>query len=147
VNSRWGLSFACDTKQIALYGVRVRGKPYTFKTLEEFTMAATASPTLNNNTKVTPTAPEVTDLVQKTRQGLVSTVQQGQRMSVDAAQNWVQALSVFPIQDFTKIPGTPSFVNLEAITKLYFDIAADLLQAQREYILELLNLFAPEKSV
>jgi hypothetical protein len=110
-------------------------------------MAATASTTVNNNTKVTPSAEEITGMAQKTREGLVSTVQQGQRMSVDAAQSWVEALSVFPIKNFTKIPGTPSFINLEAITKLYFDIAADLLQAQREYVLQLLNVFASEKSV
>jgi hypothetical protein len=35
----------------------------------------------------------------------------------------------------------------EAMTRFFFDVAADLLQAQREYALQLVRIFASEEPV
>jgi len=98
------------------------------------------------NTKTTPTT-EVPELAQKIREQLVSTVQQGQQLSVDAAQSWVKAVSVLPIPELPTVPGLPSLPGVEAATKFTFDVAADLLTAQREFALQLASVFVPQKSV
>lgn len=97
------------------------------------------------NTKTTPRT-EVPELAQKFREQLVSTVQQGQQLSVDAAQRWVKAVSVLPVPDLPKVPGVPSAPGVEAATTYTFDVASDLLNAQRDFALQLANLLVPEKS-
>ena len=97
-------------------------------------------------TTKTPTT-EIPELAQKIREQLVSTVQQGQQLSIDAAQTWVKAVSVLPVPDLPKIPGVPSIPGVEAATKFTFDVAADLLTAQREFALQLTSVFVPQKSV
>jgi hypothetical protein len=97
------------------------------------------------NTKTAATT-EMPDLAQKIREQLVSTVQQGQQMSVDAAQTWVKAVSVLPVPDLPKVPGVPAFPGVEAGTRYTFDLAADLLNAQRDFALQMANVLVPEKS-
>ena len=92
------------------------------------------------------TTNEMPALAQKFREQLLSTVQQGQQMSIDAAQTWVKAVSVLPAVDLPKIPGIPDLPNLEAATKYTFDVAADLLNAQREFALQLTSALTPAKS-
>ena len=95
----------------------------------------------------TTTSPEIPELAAKIREQLVSTVQQGQQMSIDAAQTWVKAVSVLPVPDLPAIPGVPAVPGLEAATKYTFDLAADLLSAQRDFALQLANVLVPAKSV
>lgn len=90
---------------------------------------------------------EMPALAQQIREQLVSTVKQGQQMSVDAAQTWVKAVSVLPLPDLPAIPGIPAVPGVEAATKYAFDVAADLLVAQRDFALQLANVFIPEKLV
>jgi hypothetical protein len=90
---------------------------------------------------------EMPALAQQIREQLVSTVKQGQQMSVDAAQTWVKAVSVLPIPDLPAIPGIPTVPGVEAATKYAFDVASDLLVAQRDFALQLASVFIPEKSV
>jgi hypothetical protein len=89
---------------------------------------------------------EMPELAQKIREQLVSTVQQGQQMSVDAAQTWVKAVSVLPVPDLPMVPGVPALPDMETATKYTFDIATDLLNAQREFALQMANVLAPHKS-
>jgi hypothetical protein len=96
-------------------------------------------------TKTTPTT-EMPDFAEKIREQLVSTVQQGQKMSVDAVQTWVKAVSVLPVPDLPAIPGVSAIPGMEAATKFTFDVAADLLNAQRDYALQLTKVLVPEKS-
>ncbi len=96
-------------------------------------------------TKTTPTN-EMPELAQKIREQLVSTVQQGQQMSIDAAQTWVKAVSVLPVPDMPMVPGVPALPGVEAATKYTFDVATDLLNAQREFALQMANVLAPHKS-
>ena len=96
-------------------------------------------------TKTTRTT-EMPEIAQKIREQLVSTVQQGQQMSVDAAQTWVKAVSVLPVPDLPSVAGIPAMPDVEAATKYTFDIASDLLNAQREFALQMANVLAPHKS-
>ena len=95
----------------------------------------------------TKTTTEIPDLAQKIREQLLSTVQQGQQLSVDAAQAWVKAVSVLPVPDLPTVPGVPAVPGVEAATKFTFDLAADLLNAQRDFALQLANVLVPAKSV
>jgi hypothetical protein len=101
-----------------------------------------ATATTNNNKTTT----ETPELAQKIREQLLSTVTQGHKLSVDAAQTWVKAVSVLPVPDLPKLPGIPAVPGVEAATTFAFDLAADLLKAQREYTLQLVNVFATAKS-
>lgn len=114
-----------------------------------------ATATTSNGTKTTPTTEtetetEIPDTAQKIREQLLSTVHQGQQLSVDAAETWAKAVSVLPVKnlpDLPKIPGVPAVPSLEAATIFAFDVAADLLNAQRDYALQLVTVLAPAKSV
>jgi hypothetical protein len=97
-------------------------------------------------TKTAPHANEMPELAQKIREQLVSTVQQGQQMSLDAAQTWVKAVSVLPVPDLPAVPGIPALPDMEAATKYTFDLATDLLNAQRDFALQMGNVLAPHKS-
>ena len=99
------------------------------------------------NTKTPAASPtEMPALAQKMREQLISTLQQGQQLSIDAAQTWVKAVSVLPAMDLPKMPGLPAMPGLENTTVFAFDIAADLLSAQRTYALQLTHALSPEKT-
>lgn len=103
-----------------------------------------ATPT--TNTKTTPTT-EIPAAAQKLREQLVSTVRQGQQLSIDAAQTLAKAVSVLPVVELPTVPGIPAMPGVEAATRFTFDVASDLLTAQRDFALQLANVFAPAKSV
>ena len=88
---------------------------------------------------------EIPALAQKSREQLVSGLQQGQKLSVDAAQSWVKAVSALPVMDLPKIPGLPAMPDLGFATKYTFDLAADLLSSQRDFALQLGKVLAPAK--
>lgn len=96
-------------------------------------------------TKTTPRT-EMPDLAQKLREQFVATVQQGQQLTVDAAQTWVKAVSVIPVPDLPAVPGLPSVPGVEAVTAYSFDLAADLLSAQREFAVQMAKALVPVKS-
>jgi len=105
--------------------------------------------TATTTTKTTPTT-EIPDVAQKIREQLLSSVGQGQQLSVDAAQAWVKAVSVLPVPDLPKVPGItalPAVPGVQAVSKFTFDVAADLLNAQRDFALQLADVFVPAKSV
>src|SRR5450631_3871828 len=109
------------------------------KSLKEFTVVTPNTKTANENVAMPA-------LAQKFREQLLSTVQQGQQLSIDAAQTWAKAVSVLPAFDVPKIPGIPALPGVEAATKYTFDVAADLLNAQREFALQLSNALTPAKN-
>jgi hypothetical protein len=96
-------------------------------------------------TKTTPTT-EVPELAQKIREQLFTTLAQGQKLSIDAAQTWVKAVSVLPIPELPTVPGVPALPGVEAATKFSFDLAADLLNSQRDFAVQLASVLAPVKS-
>jgi|ERR1017187_6018662 hypothetical protein len=101
---------------------------------------ATATKTTTENVT------EMPALAQKIREQLLSTVQQGQQLSIDGAQSWVKAVSVLPVPDLPTIPGVPTLPSVEAATTFTFDLAADLLKAQRDFALQLTNVLVPAKT-
>jgi hypothetical protein len=101
--------------------------------------------TASTKTKTESTT-DMPELAQKIREQLVSAVQQGQQLSVDAAQTWVKAVSVLPVPDLPAIPGIPALPGVEAATRFTFDVAADLLNAQRDFALQLTSVLVPAKS-
>ena len=94
----------------------------------------------------TKTTTEIPDIAQKVREQLLSAVQQSQKLSIDAAQTWVKAVSVLPTPDLPTIPGVPTLPSVEAATTFTFDLAADLLNAQRDFALQLTNVLVPAKT-
>jgi hypothetical protein len=94
----------------------------------------------------TKTTTEIPDIAQKVREQLLSAVQQGQKLSIDAAQSWVKAASVLPTPDLPTVPGVPTVPSVEAATTFTFDLAADLLKAQRDFALQLTNVLVPAKT-
>jgi hypothetical protein len=105
--------------------------------LKELTMVTT-------NTKTQTT--EMPEIAEKIREQFISTVKQGQKISVAAAQTWVKAVSVLPIPEMPAIAGLPNVPGMEAATKYTFDLAADLLTAQRDFALQLEKVLVSEKS-
>ena len=97
------------------------------------------------NSKATPTT-EVSDLAEKIREQLLSTVQHAQKLSIDAAQSWLKASSVISLPDLPAIPGVPALPGMESVTAFSFDVAGDLLNAQRDYALQLAKVLAPATS-
>jgi len=89
---------------------------------------------------------EIPALAQKSREQLVSNLQQGHQMSIDAAQNWSKAVSELPVMDLPTIPGLPVLPDLQAATTYAFDVASDLLNAQRAFAVELTNVLVPAKT-
>jgi len=108
------------------------------------TATETVGETLNGN--LNQTLKEVPVLAQKFREQLLSTVQQSHQMSIDAAQTWVKVVSVFPVMELPKVPGVPAMPDMEAVTRYTFDLAGDLLNAQRDFALQLTSAFVPSKS-
>ncbi|HEY5247128.1 MAG TPA: hypothetical protein VIJ15_01570 [Dermatophilaceae bacterium] len=92
------------------------------------------------------TTTEIPDIAQKIREQLLSTIQQGQQLSIDGAQGWVKAVSVLPVPDLPTIPGVPTLPSVEAATTFTFDLAADLLKAQRDFAFQLTNVLVPAKT-
>ena len=92
------------------------------------------------------TTTEIPDIAQKIREQLLSTVQKGQQLSIDGAQGWVKAVSVLPVPDLPTIPGVPTVPSVEAATTFTFDLAADLLNAQRDFAVQLTNALVPAKT-
>ena len=76
-------------------------------------------------------ATESPDLAQKIRSALVSSVEQTQQLSIDAAQTWAKAVSALPVKDLPKVPGVPAVPAVEAATTYTFDVAADVLAPEK----------------
>jgi hypothetical protein len=106
-----------------------------------------ATPTEQSASTVTAKAvTELSDLAQQSREQLVSSLQQGQQWSIDAAQSWVKAISALPVLDMPQIPGIPAVADLQTATKYTFDVAADLLSAQRAFAVQLTNTMLAAKT-
>jgi hypothetical protein len=86
---------------------------------------------------------EIPEFAEKIREQLLSTVRQGQQLSIDAAEAWVKAVSVLPTPDLPKLPGIPAVPSVQAVNKFSFDVAADLLNAQRDFASQLTNVLVP----
>jgi hypothetical protein len=109
-------------------------------------VAAVKTTTENIAENISTITTEVPVLAQKFREQFVSNLHQGQQLSVDATQTWVKAVSLLPTVDLPRVHGIP-MPDVEAATKFTFDVAADVLSAQREFVLNLASALVPAKTV
>ena len=119
-----------------------------------------ATATANNNSKATPTpeaghvpetpetpeVPEIPEAAHKIREQVLSTVKQGQQLSIDAAEAWARAVSALPVPDLPKIPGASAVPTLETATKFGFDVATELLNNQRDFALKMTDVLTHAKT-
>ena len=88
---------------------------------------------------------DVLEATQKFGEQLVSTVKQTQSLALDAARAFAGALPSLP----SGLPETHGFVALpdvQAVTAYSFDLAAELLAAQKDFAVTLVGTFTPEKT-
>jgi hypothetical protein len=91
-------------------------------------------------------ASELPELAEQVRSQLLSTVKQGQKLTVDAVQAWTKAASALPTPELPQLPGVASLTDVEAMTTYAFDLAIDLLNAQRDFAVQLAVAFTPVKA-
>ena len=92
---------------------------------------------------------EMPALAHKLHEQLVAAVERGHRLSLNAAQAWVKAVSVVPVMDLPAMPlvaRLPAMPSMESATTYAFDVAADLLSAQRDYAVQMAGAFATAKA-
>ena len=94
----------------------------------------------------TATSSELPEIAAQVREQLVSTVKQGQKLTVDAVHAWTKAASALPVPEFPQFPGVASLPGVEAITAYTFDLAIELLNAQRDFAVQLAVAFTPAKA-
>lgn len=94
----------------------------------------------------TATSSELPEIAAQVREQLVSSVKQGQKLTVDAVHAWTKAASALPIPELPQFPGLASLPGVEAITAYTFDLAIELLNAQRDFAVQLAVAFTPIKA-
>jgi hypothetical protein len=90
----------------------------------------------------TTTTTEIPDIAATVRSQIVEGVQQSHKLTLDAAQAVSKTTSSLPMPEMPALPGLSSLPSVEAATKFTFDFATELLNAQRDFALELAKLFA-----
>ena len=98
------------------------------------------------SSKSAPKTTELPEIAAQVREQLVSTVKQGQQLTVDAVQAWAKAVAVLPTPELPDIPCVPALPGVEAVTAYTFDLAIELLNAQRDFALQLANAFTATKA-
>jgi hypothetical protein len=94
-------------------------------------------------TTKTPTT-EIPEIVTKSGEQFISALKQYQQAAVEATQTWAKAVSVFPIAELPSVPGLPAAPSAKALTTYAFDFTTELLNAQREFTLQLASAVATE---
>jgi hypothetical protein len=89
---------------------------------------------------------DLPDLAKQVRAQFISTMKQGQQLTIEAVQAWTKAVSVLPTSDLPEVPGVPAAKDVEAVTTFSFDFAADVLAAQRDFALQLTAALVPAKA-
>jgi len=96
-------------------------------------------------TKSTPKT-DVPEFAQTLRDELITNVKQAQKISLDATTTFVKAVSALPVPELPTIPGVAEIPSAEALTTYTFNLVTDLLNAQRDFALQLANVLTPEKT-
>src|SRR5262245_5959452 len=88
---------------------------------------------------------DVLEATQKFGEQLVSTVKQTQSLVLDAASAFAGALPSLP-SGLPEARGLVALPDVPAVASYSFDLAAELLAAQRDFTLTLARTFTPEKT-
>ena len=88
---------------------------------------------------------DILDATQKFGEEWVSAVKQSQSIAVDVARAFAQAVPPTPLRlyEARTAVGLP---DVSALTAYGFDLAAELLAAQKDFAVTLANTFAPAKT-
>jgi hypothetical protein len=95
-------------------------------------------------TDTSTTTTEYLDTIKKLNEQLISTVKESQSAVLDAARAFAEALPAVPA-NLPKVPGIDSLPDVEAVTSYGFDLAGELLAAQKEFVVSLASTFTPAK--
>ena len=93
--------------------------------------------------KSVPTSSEIPQLAEQVREQLISTIKQGNQLTVEAVQAWTKATDALPTPDLS---GVASLSSAEAVTTYAYDLAIELLKTQREFALQVAAAITPAKS-
>jgi len=88
---------------------------------------------------------DVLEATQKFGEQLVSTVKQTQSLVLDAARAFAGALPSAP-SGLSDNLGFFALPDVQAVTAYSFDLAAELLAAQKDFAVTLVGTFTPEKT-
>jgi hypothetical protein len=88
---------------------------------------------------------DVLEATQKFGEQLVSTVKQTQGLALDAARAFTGALPSLP-SGLPETRGLFALPDVPAVTAYSFDLAAELLAAQKDFAVTLASTFTPEKT-
>jgi hypothetical protein len=81
---------------------------------------------------------EIPEMAETVRSQILEGVAQTHKFTVDAAQALAKTTSSIPMPE---LPSFPGMMSPEAATKFTFDFATELLNAQRDFALELAKIF------
>ena len=98
---------------------------------------------MTNKSSTTPT--DIPDAAQKLGEQLVSAVKQSQGLALDAARAYAKAWSSMPSQ-LSEIPTVVALPDAPTVTAYGFDLAAELLAAQKDFALTLATTLTPGKT-
>jgi hypothetical protein len=88
------------------------------------------------------TTTDVLHVTQKLGEQLVSAVKQSQSLALDAARAFAGTWSSVP-SNLSQIPNSIALPDVSAITAYGFDLAAELLAAQKDFALTLATTLTP----
>ena len=88
---------------------------------------------------------DVLDATQKLGEQLVSAVKQSQSLALDAARAFAGALPPVPSK-LSETRGLVALPDVPAVTAYSFDLAAELLAAQKDFVVTLASTFTPDKT-
>jgi hypothetical protein len=98
---------------------------------------------MTDKSSTTPT--DIPDAAQKLGEQLVSAVKQSQSLALDAARTFAGAWSSVP-SSLSESPIAAALPDVPAVTAYGFDLAAELLAAQKDFALTLATTFTPGKT-
>ena len=85
---------------------------------------------------------EIPEIVTKSGEQFIAALKQYQDAAVEATQTWAKAVAVFPVADLPTFPGAPAVPSTKALTTYAFDFTTELLNAQRDFALQLTSALA-----
>jgi hypothetical protein len=88
---------------------------------------------------------DVLDVTQKLGEQWVSAVKQTQSLVLDAARAYADALPAVPSK-LSESPVATALPDVSAVTAYSFDLAAELLAAQKDFVVTLASTFVPGKT-
>jgi hypothetical protein len=88
---------------------------------------------------------DLPEIAQQVREQLVSSVKQGQKVTLEAVQAFAKAAAKLPTPEMPEIPGVAALPSVTDVATYNFDLAVDLLTAQRDFALQLASAFTPAK--